>query len=63
MKMSGIILLCLGGLMTLSWINLVFTKYDLHSSHDVTKAIGSFGFLVFIAASGLSLIHKSHKKP
>ncbi len=63
MKMAGITLLCQGGLMILSWINRIFTKYDLYSSHDVVKALGGFGCSVIITALGLSLIHKSRRVP
>jgi hypothetical protein len=59
MKVVGIALTILGGLMVLSGLNLAFTKYDLNSSHDQSKFFGSFGLSALVVVAGIILIKKS----
>jgi hypothetical protein len=61
MKVTGIALAVLGGLMILSGLNLGVTKYDLHSSHDISKFTGGLAISVMILAGGILLIRKSNR--
>ncbi len=62
MKVAGIVLAVLGGLMILSGLNLALTKYDLNSSHDQSKLFGSLGFSALLLVAGIVLIKKSGSK-
>lgn len=62
MKTAGIIVAVIGGLMTLSSINLAVTQYDLGSSHDVSKAAGGFGVSVGILVAGFLLYTKGKNR-
>lgn len=46
----------------MSGLRLVFTKYNLNDSHDVSKALGGLGFSIVIAAVGVSLLVQSRNK-
>ena len=59
MKIAGIVLTVLGGLMILGSLNVAFTKYDLNSSHDQSKSFGGFGISALVFVAGISLIMKS----
>jgi hypothetical protein len=68
MKVAGIVLLCIGGLLILGSINAAFTQYDLGNSHDMSKFLGGAGFALLIAAVGAvmlirSLKHKRNTQP
>ena len=62
MKTAGIVVAVIGGLMTLSGINMAVTQYDLSSSHDVSKAVGGIGVSIGILVVGLLLYTKGKKK-
>ena len=62
MKVAGIVLAVLGGLMILSGLHLALTKYDLNSSHDQSKLFGSLGVAALVLVGGLVLIKKSGSK-
>jgi hypothetical protein len=62
MKIAGIIMLCLGGLMILSGINLGLTKYDLSNSHDLSKFLGGLSVSSLIAIVGLAFLLAGRKK-
>ena len=61
MKTAGMVMSVIGGLMTLGGISQVLTKYDLSSSHDVSKAVGSIGVSIGILIVGLILYSKGNK--
>jgi hypothetical protein len=61
-KVVGIAFAVLGGMMFLSGLNLAFTKYDLKSSHDVSKLFGGLAIAVLLFASGVALIRRSGSK-
>ena len=42
-----------------SGVNLALTKYDLKSSHDLSKLFGSLGLSVAILLGGVAMIVKS----
>ncbi len=58
MKTAGMVISVIGGLMTLGGINQALTKYDLSSSHDASKAVGSIGVSIVILIVGLVLYSK-----
>jgi len=62
MKVLGIILTVLGGLLVLSGLNVALRQYNLNDSHDVSKAIGGLAFAVLIFAIGLGLVMKERGK-
>jgi hypothetical protein len=62
MKVAGMALSVLGGLMVLSALRLALTTYDLNSSHDVSKLFGGFGIAVLVLAGGVLLMRKGNKK-
>lgn len=62
MKVAGIVLTVLGGLMVLSGLNLALTKYNLNSSHDLSKLFGSLGVSALILIGGVAMIIKSGPK-
>ena len=59
MKVAGIILTIVGGLLILGGLNTAFTQYDLHSSHDVSKFLGGLAVAVLILIGGVNLINRS----
>ncbi len=59
MKAAGIVLTIVGVLMLLSGINLAFTKYDLKSSHDLSKLFGGLGLSALVLLGGVAMIIKS----
>jgi len=59
MKIAGVVLVILGGLMILSSLKLAFTQYDLGSSHDQSKFFGGLGVCALILLGGVALIKKS----
>jgi hypothetical protein len=61
-KITGIILTVVGGLLVLSGLNVALTQYNLSDSHDVSKAFGGLGVAVVILAIGVSLLVKSRAK-
>ncbi len=63
MKIAGIVLAVLGGLMILSGLNLARTQYDLGSSHDLSKFTSSLALSTLILLGGIVLIRKSRSKP
>jgi uncharacterized membrane protein len=62
MRIAGIILTVVGVLMLLSGVNLAFTKYDLKSSHDLSKLFGGLGVSAVILLGGVAMISKSRSK-
>ncbi len=62
MKSVGIVLVVIGGLMTLSGINLALTQYDMSSSHDVSKAAGGIGVSIGILVAGLVLYRRGKRR-
>lgn len=58
MKVAGLVLAVLGGLMVLSSVNLALTKYDMSSSHDLSKFAGGLGVAVFVLLGGVLLMRK-----
>ncbi len=62
MKIAGIVLAILGGLMILSGLNLALTQYDLSSSHDQSKFFGGLGVAALILLGGVALIKKSRSR-
>jgi hypothetical protein len=59
MKVAGIVLAALGGLMLLSGIKLAVMDYDLHDFHDLSKFLGGLAASSLIVVSGTMLIRKS----
>ena len=59
MKTAGIVATAIGGLLTLSSLQLAVTKYDLSSSHDLSQCLGGLGFSVLILAVGITMWLKS----
>ncbi len=59
MKAAGIVLTIVGALMLLSGVNLALTKYDLKSSHDLSKLFGSLGVSAIVLLGGVAMIIKS----
>ena len=59
MRVAGIVVAVLGGLMVVSGLSLALTKYDLNSSHDVSKLFGGLGFSALILLGGTAMIIKS----
>ncbi len=45
--------------MLVSGVNLAFTKYDFHSSHDLSKFFGGLGVSALILLGGVAMIIKS----
>jgi hypothetical protein len=62
MKVAGMALTVLGGLMVLSALRLALTTYDLNSSDDISKLFGGFGIAVLVLAGGVLLMRKNNKK-
>jgi intracellular septation protein A len=62
MKIAGIILTVLGGLLILGSLVNIVTVYNSSDGHDVSKFFGGAGLAVVILVVGLILIQKS-KKP
>ena len=63
MKVAGIVLAVVGGLMVLSGLNLALTKYDLHSSHDLSTLFGGLAVSALILLGGVAMILKAGSKP
>ena len=59
MKAAGIVSTIVGVLMLLSSVNLALTKYDLKSSHDLSKLFGSLG----LSAESFSVVSDRSAKP
>jgi hypothetical protein len=51
-RFIGRVLIVIGGLMILSLLNLVATKYDFHSQHDLSKGAGGTGWLFLFSFWG-----------
>ena len=49
--------------MVLSGLNLALTKYDLHSSHDLSKLFGGLAVSALILLGGVAMILKAGSKP
>ena len=62
MKVAGIPLLVVGGLMVLNTLALAFTRYDLNSSHDVSKFFGGLGMSSVILLWGAARAWKTKRK-
>jgi len=63
MKIAGIILIVIGGLLILGSLVNIATVYNVSSSHDVSKFFGGAGFAVAILVVGLVLLQKSKTPP
>lgn len=63
MKVAGIILAGLGGLMFLASIHLALTKYNLSSTHDLSKFAGGAGSSLIILVIGVIMVGRSRKPP
>ena len=61
-KTTGIVMTVIGGLMTLSGLNLAVTKYNLSSSHDLSVFLGGLGFSLLILAGGVAILLNSRNK-
>jgi hypothetical protein len=59
MKAAGIVLTIVGVLMLFSGVNLALTKYDLKSSHDLSKLFGGLGLSALVLLGGVAMIIKS----
>jgi hypothetical protein len=59
MKVTGIVLAVLSGLLVLSSLRLAATEYDFHSTHDISKFAGGLALAVFILVGGITLIKKA----
>ena len=59
MKVAGIVLTIVGGLLILGGLNTAFTQYDFHSSHDVSKFLGGLAVGALILIGGVSLIKRT----
>lgn len=62
MKVAGIVLACLGGLMTLGGISNAVTQYDLSSPHDLSKFLGGLGVSLMMLVAGIVMIRNA-KRP
>ena len=62
MRVAGLIIAGIGGLLVLSGVNLAVTQYDLSSSHDMSKWLGGMGVSLLMVVVGLVLYAKG-KKP
>ena len=60
MKVAGIVLTVLGGMMVVSGVKVALTEYDLTSSHDLSKSLGAMGISALILLSGIALIIKAN---
>jgi hypothetical protein len=61
MKNLGYVLLVIGGLLVLGGLNTAFTKYDLNSSHDLSKLFGGLGVSAVLIVAGLMLVRKGKR--
>lgn len=52
MKIFGIVLAVVGGLMVMSGLKLVFTEYDMSDTQDISKAVGSLAVSIAMIAAG-----------
>ncbi len=59
MKVAGVMLAVLGGLLILSGLRLAVTKYDPNSTHDMNKLVGGLCISALILAAGIAMIVKS----
>lgn len=62
MRIGGILLAILGGLMVLSGLHLALTKYDLGSSHDMSKLAGSLSISLLMLVGGVAMAMKADPK-
>jgi hypothetical protein len=62
MKTVGIVVTVLGCLLLLSAIQLATMKYDLSSTHDISKCFGAFGFAAGVLAAGVLLLRRGKNK-
>ncbi len=61
MKIAGIVVSVLGGLLLLSATNIALTQYNLSSTDDISKAMGGFAFAILVLALGLYLFQRGGK--
>jgi hypothetical protein len=61
-KTVGIVVTVFGCLLLLSAIKVATTKYDLSSTHDISKCFGAFGFAAGVTAAGVFLLRRGKKK-
>lgn len=61
MKIVGIAVSILGGLLLLSATKIALTQYNLSSTHDISKSMGGFAFAILVLALGLYLFQRGGK--
>lgn len=62
MKICGYVLAIFGAVGLLNTIGSIFTKYDLNSTHDLSKLSASLGLGIFLLIGGITMIKKSKPK-
>lgn len=58
MRIAGIVVSVLGGLLLLSAGQIAVTQYNLSSTHDMSKSMGGFAFAILVLALGLYLFQR-----
>jgi hypothetical protein len=61
MRVVGIVVSILGGLLLLSSSKIALTQYNFSSPHAISKAMGGFAAAILVLALGLYLFQRGGK--